>query len=70
MVELEQVIYKSKDIRKPLVTENLATRLDKAVTAYGMEISAENSKIRKMGDNTIYSDMTISGGVLKSVTSF
>ena len=49
---------------------NLAERLDKASTAYGMEISAE--KINLMTNNTsgINTEIKVNGQKLETVTSF
>ena len=49
---------------------NLAERLDKASTAYGMEISAE--KIKMMTNNTsgINTEIKVNGQKLETVTSF
>ena len=50
--------------------ENLVERLDKASTAYGMEISAEKTKL--MTDNTsgINTEIKVNGQKLETVTRF
>ena len=49
---------------------NLAERLDKASTAYGMEISAEKTKLMTNRASVIYSEIKINGQKLETVTSF
>ena len=46
---------------------NLVERLDKASTAYGMEISAEKTKLMTSGINT---EIKVNGQKLETVTSF
>ena len=48
----------------------LVERLDKASTAYGMEISTEKSKLITNNTNDINTDMKVNGQKLEIVTSF
>ena len=48
----------------------LVERLDKAPTAYGMEISAEKSKLRRNTTSGINTEITVNGQKLETVTSF
>ena len=48
----------------------LVERLDKASTAYGMEISAEKTKLMTNNTSGIKTEIKLSGQCLESVTSF
>ena len=48
----------------------LVERLDKASTAYGMEISAEKTKLMTNNTSGINTEIRINGQKLKTVTSF
>ena len=48
----------------------LAERLDKASTAYGMEISAEKTKLITNNTSGINTDIKVNGQKLETVTSF
>ena len=48
----------------------LAERLDKASTAYGMEISAEKTKLMKNNTSGINTEIKVNGQKLETVTSF
>ena len=49
---------------------NLVERLDKASTAYGMEISAENTKLIENNTSGINTEIKVNGQKLETVTSF
>ena len=49
---------------------NLAERLDKASTAYGMEISAEKTKLMTNNTSGINTEVKVNGQKLETVTSF
>ena len=49
---------------------NLVERLDKASTAYGMEISAERTKLMTNSTSGINTEITVNGQKLETVTSF
>ena len=49
---------------------NLAESLDKASTAYGMEISAETTKLMINNTNSINTEIKVNGQKLETVTSF
>ena len=49
---------------------NLAERLDKASTAYGMEISAEKTKLMANDTSGINTEIKVNGQKLETVTSF
>ena len=49
---------------------NLAERLDKASTAYGMEISAEKTKLMTNNTSGVNTEIKVNGQKLQSVTSF
>ena len=49
---------------------NLVERLDKVSTAYGMEISAEKSKLMTNNTSGINSEIKVNGQKLETVTSF
>ena len=49
---------------------NLAERLDKASTAYGMEISAEKTQLMTSNTNGINTEIEMNGKKLETVTSF
>ena len=49
---------------------NLVERLDKASTAYGMEISAEKTKLMTNNTSGINTKITVNGQKLETVTSF
>ena len=49
---------------------NLLERLDKASAAYGMEISAEKTKLMKNNITGIKSEIKVNGQKLETVTSF
>ena len=49
---------------------NLVERLDKASTAYGMEISAEKTKLMTNNTTGIYTEIKVNGQKLKTVKSF
>ena len=48
----------------------LVARLDKASTAYGMEISAEKTKLMKNNTRGINTEIKVNGQKLETVTSF
>ena len=48
----------------------LVERLDKASTAYGMEISAEKTKLMTNNTSGINTEMKVNGQRLETVTSF
>ena len=48
----------------------LVERLDKASTAYGMEISAEKTKLMKINTSGINTVIKVNGQKLDTVTSF
>ena len=48
---------------------NLVERLDKASTAYGMEIIAEKTKLMTNNTSGINTDMKVNGQKLETVTS-
>ena len=48
----------------------LVERLDKASTAYGMEISAEKTKLKTSNTSSIDIEITVNGQELETVTSF
>ena len=48
----------------------LVERLDKASTAYGMEISAENTKLMTNNTSSINREIKVNGRMLETVTSF
>ncbi|WP_419595890.1 reverse transcriptase domain-containing protein, partial [Thiolapillus sp.] len=49
---------------------NLVERLDKASTAYGMEISAEKTKLMANNTSGINTEIKVNGQKLETVTSF
>ena len=49
---------------------NLVERLDKASTAYGMEISAEKTKLMTNNTSGISTEIKVNGQKLETVTSF
>ena len=49
---------------------NLVERLDKASTAYGMEISAEKTKLVKNNTSGINTEIKVNGQKLETITSF
>ena len=49
---------------------NLVERLDKASTAYGMEISAEKTKLMTNNTSGINTEIKVNGQKLETVTSF
>ena len=49
---------------------NLVERLDKAATAYGMEISAKKTKLMTNNTSGINTDVKVNGQKLETVTSF
>ena len=49
---------------------NLVERLDKASTAYGMEISAETTKLMTNNTSGINTEIKVNGQKLETVTSF
>ena len=49
---------------------NLVERLDKASTAYGMEISAKKTKLMTNNNSGINSEIKVNGQKLETVTSF
>ena len=49
---------------------NLAERLEKASTAYGMEISAEKTKLMTNNTSGIDSEIKVNGRKFETVTSF
>ena len=49
---------------------NLVERLDKASTAYGMEISAEKTKLMTNNASGINTEIKVNGQKLETVTSF
>ncbi|WP_419652863.1 hypothetical protein, partial [Thiolapillus sp.] len=49
---------------------NLVQRLDKASTAYGMEISAEKTKLMTNNTSGINTEIKVNGQKLETVTSF
>ena len=49
---------------------NLVERLDKASTAYGMEISAEKTKLMTNNTHGINTEIKVNGQRLETVTSF
>ena len=49
---------------------NLVERLDKASTAYGMEISAEKAKMMTNNTSGINTEIKVNGQKLETVTSF
>ena len=49
---------------------NVAESLDKAFTAYGMEISAEKTKLMTNNTSGINTDIKVNGQKLETVTSF
>ena len=49
---------------------NLVERLDKASTAYGMEFSAEKTKLMTNSTNGINTEIKVNGQKLETVTSF
>ena len=49
---------------------NLVERLDKASTAYGMEISAEKTKLMTNNTSRINTEIKVNGQKLETVTSF
>ena len=49
---------------------NLAERLDKASTAYGIEISAEKTKLMTNNTSGINTEINVNGQKLETVTSF
>ena len=51
-------------------TPDLVERLDKASTAYGMEISAEKTKLVTNNTSGINTEIKVNGQKLETVTSF
>ena len=49
---------------------NLVERLDKVSTAYGMEISAEKTKLMTNDTSSINTEIKVNGQKLETVTSF
>ena len=49
---------------------NLVERLDKASTAYGMEISTEKTELMTNNTSGIHAEIKINGQRLETVTSF
>ena len=49
---------------------NLVERLDKASTAYGMELSAEKTKLMTNNISGISTEIKVNGQKLETVTSF
>ena len=49
---------------------HLVERLDKASTTYGMEISAEKTKLMTNNTSGINTEIKVNGQKLKTVTSF
>ena len=49
---------------------NLVERLDKASSAYGMEISAEKTKLMTNNTSSINTEIKVNGQKLETVTSF
>ena len=49
---------------------NLVERLDKASTAYGMEISAEKTKLMTNNTSGINTEIKVNGRKLQTITSF
>ena len=49
---------------------NLVERLDKASTAYGMEISAEKTKLMTNNSSGVKTEIIVNGQKLETVTSF
>ena len=49
---------------------NLVERLDKAFTAYGMEIGAEKTKLTTKNTSVINTEIKVNGQKLETVTSF
>ena len=49
---------------------NLVERLDKTSTAYGMEISAEKTKLMTNNTSGINTEIKVNGQKLETVTSF
>ena len=49
---------------------NLVERLDKASTAYGMEISAEKTKLVTDNTSRINTEIKVNGQTFETVTSF
>ena len=49
---------------------NLAERLDKASTAYSMEISAKKTKLMTNNTSGIHTEIKVNGQKLETVTSF
>ena len=49
---------------------NLVEGLDKATTAYGMEISAEKTKLMTNNTSSINTEIKVNGHKLETVTSF
>ena len=50
--------------------DNLVERLEKAPTAYGMEISAEKTKLMTNNTSGINTEIKVKGQKLETVTSF
>ena len=48
----------------------VAERLDKAATAYGLEISAEKTKLMTHNTSGINTEIKVNGQTLETVTSF
>ena len=48
----------------------LVERLDKAATAYGMEISAEKTKLMKNNTSGVNTGIKVNGQKLETITSF
>ena len=48
----------------------LVELLDKASTAYGMEVSAEKTKLMTNNTSDIYTEIKVTGDTLETVTSF
>ena len=49
---------------------NLVERLDKAAKAYGMEISAEKTKLMTNNTSGINTEIKVNGQKLETITSF
>ena len=49
---------------------DVVQRLDKASTAYGMEISAKKTKLMKINTSGINKEITVNGQKFQTITSF
>ena len=59
-----------KSERSPILVAKLVERLDKASTAYGIEISAEKTKLMTNNTSGINKEIKVNGQKLETVTSF